>query len=100
MVLAAGLPTLKRWAIVACPSGTGIPLGKGSGRAELELCAPPPLTHNTHGHSNGLGAGFGGGGLALATRSKRLERAAGGFCHERSTSFMASSIRSRTVPLA
>src|SRR5437870_2179097 len=31
-------------------------------RAELELCAPPPLTHNIQNHSNGLGAGFGGGG--------------------------------------
>src|SRR2546426_973133 len=66
-VLAAGPPTLKRWAIVACPFGTGFSFGyrtrftvrnaggigdpalgdhKRLGRAELELCAPPRLTHN------------------------------------------------------
>src|ERR1044071_8366232 len=51
-------------------------------------------------HSNGLGAGFGGGGFAFATRSKRFERAAAGFCQERSTIFMASTIGRRTMPFA
>jgi len=32
-------PTLKRWAIIACPFGTK-PEDKKQGRAELEICAP------------------------------------------------------------
>src|SRR5580765_5315953 len=56
--------------------------------------------HCVH-YSNTLGAGFGGGGLAASTRETRFDRAAAGsFPHCCSTIFIASSMRSRTMPLA
>ena len=53
------------------------------------------------GYSKALGFGGGGGGtkVAFSSRSISLARAAAGFCHSRSTSFMASLIGNRTNPL-
>ena len=53
------------------------------------------------GYSKALGFGGGGGGTkeAFSSRSISLARAAAGFCHSRSTSFMASEIGRRTRPL-
>ena len=53
------------------------------------------------GYSKALGFGGGGGGTneAFSSRSISLARAAAGFCHSRSASFMASDIGRRTRPL-
>src|SRR4051812_13110706 len=74
------------------PAETGPPGAHG----EVELVA---FIKTAAAYSNGLGAAGTGGGLAFSTRAIRFERAIAGFCHSRSTSFIASSIRNRTRPL-